>query len=425
MFDAGEDVSNLTLQGFREQFGEFLKDDATKDISQVVVLVDDLDRSLPDTVVETLEAIKLFLSVDRMSFAIAADENNVARAIGQRLTSTGQPITAHQYLEKIVQIPFRIPALSRALTEEYLALLLIGPNEDEESINRLLDRAQKTRENGSSLAARFEGLIPSGSESDIALAERLAPILHRHTEGNPRRLKRFLNALWLRTALAKARGVELEVDACAKLLVAELLHPDLFAQLLGWLATGTLKRNISGIESGEGGFATHFIEWGRLDPPINELDVAPYLLLAASLRGDSIEEASLDPGLRDLVDKLAADSKVIRDDALREALNLDHGSLAIVARFIASKLRLEKSVERQGALAATLSGLALGPIVSQTVAAELRLMRPEMVLTPVPLSLLSINRPAEFRAVVNRWKSDPLVGSRTKRSASEALKEVN
>ena len=94
-------------------------------LDRVVVLVDDLDRSLPSTVVEALEAIKLFLSVNGMAFVIAADEDNVANAIGRRLATTGQPITARNYMEKIIQVPVRVPALSRDQTEEYLALLML------------------------------------------------------------------------------------------------------------------------------------------------------------------------------------------------------------------------------------------------------------------------------------------------------------
>jgi hypothetical protein len=99
-----------TLQGFRKQFAEIMESDELKPLERVVVLVDDLARSLPDTVVETLEAIKLFLSVKKMAFVIAADEENVASAIGCRLATTGQPITSRLYLGKIVQVPGANPS---------------------------------------------------------------------------------------------------------------------------------------------------------------------------------------------------------------------------------------------------------------------------------------------------------------------------
>lgn len=67
------------------------------------------------TVVDTLEAIKLFLAVPRMAFVVAADEPPVAHAIATRFgVSADGTSLATKYLEKIVQIPVRVPALGQA-----------------------------------------------------------------------------------------------------------------------------------------------------------------------------------------------------------------------------------------------------------------------------------------------------------------------
>jgi KAP family P-loop domain len=419
--DRGTQAADPTLQGFRGQFEELLSSDALGHVSRVIVLVDDLDRSLPDKVVETLEAIKLFLSVDKMAFVVAADEDNVARAIGRQLESTGQPTTARQYLEKIVQIPFRIPALSRERTEEYLALLMLG---DVAEVDALVDRVAGTRRDAGSLAARLDGLVPEARRADVDLAERLAPILHRHTQGNPRRLKRFLNALWLRTAFAGSRGVELKPDACAKLMVAELLYPDLFAQMLGWLASGTLADDIADIEDGRGEHAEQAFEWGRLQPSLATVDLASYLLLAASLRGDTVEEAALPPELREPARELTADSTAVRDGALKKAAAMDTSQRSVLARHVASQLRHQRTPERQKALAESLSGLANEAAVAMTAAEELALMNPSTVLSPVPFSLLAKHQPAELIAVIRRWTADAEVQERTRQAAVEALKGV-
>ena len=46
-------------------------------MSDHIVLVDDLDRCLPQTAIGTLEAIRLFLFVPRAAFVIAADEGMI------------------------------------------------------------------------------------------------------------------------------------------------------------------------------------------------------------------------------------------------------------------------------------------------------------------------------------------------------------
>jgi predicted KAP-like P-loop ATPase len=197
--------------------------DDLKPLERVIVIVDDLDRSLPDTVVETLEAIKLFLSVKKMAFVIAADEDNVASAIGRRLATTGQPITARLYLEKIVQVPVRVPALSKGQTEEYLALLILA---DLERINDAVTKVKQSRPaKPHQLVQRLGDTLPPERHAEVQLAEALTPLLHRYTMGNPRRLKRFLNAYWLRMSFASRRAVDLQPDALAKLMLAELYMP--------------------------------------------------------------------------------------------------------------------------------------------------------------------------------------------------------
>jgi len=165
-----------TLQGFRKQFAEIMDSDDLKPLERVVVLVDDLDRSLPDTVVETLEAIKLFLSVKKMAFVIAADEENVANAIGRRLATTGQPITSRLYLEKIVQVPVRVPALSRDQTEEYLALLILA---DLERIDDAVTKVKQSRPaKPHQLVQRLGDTLPAERYAEVQLAEALTRTFH-------------------------------------------------------------------------------------------------------------------------------------------------------------------------------------------------------------------------------------------------------
>ena len=94
-------------------------------ISRLVVFVDDLDRCLPDTIIETLEAIKLFLFVKGTAFVLAADERLVQYAVRQRFPELPGTETevGRDYLEKLIQIPLRIPPLSGPEIESYINIL--------------------------------------------------------------------------------------------------------------------------------------------------------------------------------------------------------------------------------------------------------------------------------------------------------------
>ena len=133
-------VEEPTLQGFRDEFAKLMQE--LPEIERVVVLVDDLDRCLPGTVVATLEAVKLFLSVPKMAFVLAADRRTVSLAIATQYEPSPQAAEmGRQYLEKIVQIPVRVPALGRAETEAYLALLMLERHLDGDDASEAVRRA--------------------------------------------------------------------------------------------------------------------------------------------------------------------------------------------------------------------------------------------------------------------------------------------
>ena len=246
---SGDDASDPTLQGFREEFDALMGE--LEEIDRVVVLVDDLDRCLPDTVVAALEAIKLFLSVRKMGFVVAADRRLVTLAIATRYGQSPQgTIMAREYLEKIVQIPISVPALGLADTEAYLAMMLLDRHVDDDGLAALAEHCDARRRAGDArtLDELPDGLIPAAAADELQLAAVLAPVLFRRMAGNPRRLKRFLNAYWLRTAIAVRRNAALEPAALAKLLVLEELDPDAFSQLLAWLGDGELPQKLAELE---------------------------------------------------------------------------------------------------------------------------------------------------------------------------------
>lgn len=79
--------------------------EVTKDGQRLVFLIDDLDRCHDETqIVNLLEQIKLFLHLDRCLFFIAADRDQIVKAINKQFPGSGEA-----YLEKFVQLPFELP----------------------------------------------------------------------------------------------------------------------------------------------------------------------------------------------------------------------------------------------------------------------------------------------------------------------------
>ena len=165
----GEVVEEPSIDGFRNEFAELVNHDQLRNLRRVVVVVDDLDRCLSDTVIAVLEAIKLFLSVPKMAFLVAADETAVRNAIAVRYgREPGAASLAERYLDKIVQIPVRVPVLDRVAVEAYILQLLAlgGRGEKSEDVDTALrERCDALRhEPITTLAERsLEGVEPGAS----------------------------------------------------------------------------------------------------------------------------------------------------------------------------------------------------------------------------------------------------------------------
>ena len=115
------------IHEFRAEFRELIE---ATGVGQLIVLIDDLDRCLPKATVETLEALRLFLWMPKTAFVIAADEAMIEYAVREHfpdLPASAGPLTyARNYLEKLVQVPFRIPALGVAEARIFITLLLVS-----------------------------------------------------------------------------------------------------------------------------------------------------------------------------------------------------------------------------------------------------------------------------------------------------------
>jgi len=230
------------IEEFRKAFADLLKDAG---VEQLVVLVDDLDRCLPETAIQTLEAIRLFVSSERTVFVVGADEAMIEYAVRRHFPDVPETTLprdyARNYLEKLIQVPFRLPALGEAETRIYVALLLLGAEigENAPAFSNLIDIGrERLRKPWAATALDAETLRQAvGDETTprmqelLTISDQIGPMLARKLIGNPRQIKRFLNALLLRMNIAEARGFEVLLPVLAKLMVAERFLPALFEQI--------------------------------------------------------------------------------------------------------------------------------------------------------------------------------------------------
>jgi predicted KAP-like P-loop ATPase len=431
--DDDEEVRGL--EAFRGEFAQLMQSDELSHVRRVVVLVDDLDRCLPETVVETLEAIRLFLAVPKMSFVLAADEDRVAEAIRTRfpeskpVSSDGDSQPAEEpaslYLHKIVQTTVPIPALSRFDTQAYVLLLLLMTKLDEEKYRLLIQQCDDLRRNSKDLGDMqdTDGIDIS---DDMAFAARLTPLLYEKLQGNPRRIKRFLNDLHVRQSIAARRGIALEAEVVAKLMVLEVLLSKEFRDVLDWLARGELRANMEALEfqarhakgestasntakkeetqneGEEPTFSDQLIRWAKLTPSLGAVDLAPYLHLAASFSGKTLLDQDLPERLRDIAINLLSDIKAeqhsVRDEDLLALTTSD--AVILVAHL--GRMGRDRPNEQRKAVAGILRVFRVhGSIAEETKEALLTIPADEVALPSILLFVMPQDN--ILRPVLDSW----------------------
>lgn len=307
----------MDVRGFRDAFEQMIKD---SDIKTLVVLVDDLDRCSPERIIENLEAIKLFLNVPATAFVIGADPRIVRHAVAYRYRDAftqrageGASLAADadrlvtDYLEKLLQITYRLPRLSPSEIETYLVLLFCRRELGDEKFQHCASRSRGLRATDRYRTFGYrdveEALKPTPVPDRLKEALRLCSAIAGHVtdvlQGNPRQVKRFLNTFFLRRRLAdvaKLNGVRDEI--LVKLMLLEYKSVQTFTSLLGSIDPETglsdlLKRAETGQLEDKDGKAWSgdlLTKWLKLEPPLAAVDLRDYLWvtrdrLASTLSG--------------------------------------------------------------------------------------------------------------------------------------------
>lgn len=241
-----ETVQNV--RSFRDDFQKLIQKTRLK---AVIILIDDLDRCSPERLIDNLEAIKLFLNVDRTAFVVATDRRIVENAIriryselftGEEGKPTGDSLVT-DYLEKLIQVPYTLPKLAPHEVRSYLCMLFLKKYMPEakfaEVLQKYVEFLTKERYAAFHLGDELTSIEDEATRTAVAdsmrLVEACSDAITDGLKGNPRQIKRFLNAFWLRRELACiARLPYLKDHILIKLMVLEYMSADRFDELYHW-----------------------------------------------------------------------------------------------------------------------------------------------------------------------------------------------
>lgn len=339
------------IAAFHKEFEEVLRG-----LGQtLVVFVDNLDRCLPPQTIHTLEALRLFLFMDHTAFIVAADEDMVRHSVS---TFFNEPDDRHvtDYLDKLIQVPVRVPAVGVQEIRAYLFLLFAAadpavPPEQLETLRTCLEnnlgKAWEEEPITTEAALKELGSVSTDLAHAFGIADRMAPMLVNSDQvrGNPRIVKRMLNVVRMRAKIAKRRSMPVDEALIAKLA--------LFERCTDAASVTYLYREINASSDGKPGIlvelsqhlddeqafetacpkewkakAVFVREWLSLDPPLTGINLRPLVYLSRetmplrSLKGGL--SAAATEGLRVLLraTKITSPSAISAANGISEAERL-------------------------------------------------------------------------------------------------------
>ena len=371
----------IDVRTFRKDFATLLND-AT--IKTLVVLIDDLDRCSPDRIVENLEAVKLFLSVDRTAFVIGADRRIVEHAIRSRyarpMSDQGDDARrasaiesedrlVRDYLEKLVQVPYSIPRLSAPEIVSYMTLLFCGMHLNDNDAQLCVTAARTMRQTNRYRAFGFgdvkvalSGSVPAPLASHLTLAVAASPLIADGLNGNPRQVKRFLNALMLRKELARVAGLEniIKTDKLVKLMILEYVEPDLFVDLfsrvdgdghvalLEWLENHGKKGKRRPREAPKGQLPqwtnAWTKRWATIRPALADSDLRDYFWISRDRLASTFSGVTMvPPVVRTVIGDFASGMTPKRNQAVETAKTLDDDERAAMYQLLEQEVAARPS----------------------------------------------------------------------------------
>lgn len=347
-FKDAEETTTSQIHAFRKEFKELI--DSSK-VDHVIILVDDLDRCLPKSVIQILEAIRLFLFVEGTTFVISADEKMIEYAVREHfpnLPATHGEYTKN-YLEKLIQIPIRIPTLNKLQTGNYIKFLMLQNHlkHNYKELKSIYDTFNaKKRKPYDGIELTYKSITEAlGSNSPdlrepVLVADQLSPTLAVGLKGNPRNIKRFLNTLFLRMRIAKIYGLEeIKLNILAKLMLLERFQTDKFDLLVEEISSasdgssqmikdcekekqsekkkGTIENVIK-----EDKAEQSFNDWIKLEPKLAGIDLRPYIFISKEKAIGFDSDGIFPEHLTSILESLSSSSQMSQATAAKKIVGI-------------------------------------------------------------------------------------------------------
>lgn len=251
--DLQELTDTLTVNGEEDLHAAAKQAFFPRGPARVVLFIDDLDRCPPPKVVEVLEAVQLLLRTKLFVIVLGLDTRYVTRALEKEydriLTRDGDP-SGLDYIEKIIQIPYRVRPIEPANLPSFLASQMVmieeeGTGQTAVTTGQPTPTASTNDYAGSDNSGYTPITTPTG-ETPRALETIQPQVIKFHPDDfadlmhactviglTPRSIKRLINVLklikvfWFRTNQYKKPH---QVRTVISLLALSARYPEIMAQ---------------------------------------------------------------------------------------------------------------------------------------------------------------------------------------------------
>lgn len=424
----------LNNKAIRDDIREFQSNFSTlldeTNIQRLVVFIDELDRCSPDTILETLEAIRLFLFTGKSVFIIGADERHISYAVQRKFEEIeGQQINiGKEYLEKIIQYPIRIPRLSSREMEFYINCLLFEKDLDKDSFQQIIEFLQNEKATNfldfslsySLINEKFPELAEKIKDS-LIVAKQLSDVLAQGLNGNPRHCKRFLNSIVMRERMSSYKNIELDRKVLAKIMLLEYFKPTLFKEIAELQAAEQGKSSelklLETNELNDDSVLKIWKEdkwvqkWCKISPELSDIDLRAYFYFSRDTLTDqsSVISKKLSPQAQKLREDLMSKSEFARKSAINKFREInDYEATEILLGLFASIIS-ETSINKDLLKSYLEWGKTREILYTQVLSDLSSLSGTKITLSMVPMIgdfIKTTNQQAIFSDIQKKWIED-------------------